>query len=280
MRRNFECLGAVVITPLMLMATLQMSVFAEEGTGGKPASVNRDERSVLAMPQASARLPNPDGVFRYDIFDETAGTVSVADSISIVYGRYRAYFGQGPAAVYHIETPHKELRLLHTAPNLVGHELDMSRSYKEEWEGLDTRVIRHIGVAGGRKDHVIRRTLSRIPVAPSELDGAWSVEMLDLSDGVPVPGAHIVVRYGDHVGLFTQEKSKPLHAVYARELVPNEYKVLFSTRGEEVDEILDFSTEHESAWSGERWVDSYRATGRFQGKKGHQIRRVFSRMLD
>ena len=92
----------------------------------------------------------------------------------------------------------------------------MSRSYEEQWEGVDKRVIRHIGVAGERKDHVIRRTLSRIPVAPSELDGVWSVEMIDLSDGVPVPGEHIVVRYGDHVGLFSQEKSKPLHAVYAR----------------------------------------------------------------
>ena len=277
MRRTERHRAAGIATSVFL-ATFSASILAGGATDASTTAIVGDERSNRWTREFRAYQHNPDGVFRYDIFDETAGKVSVAGSTSIVIGRYRAYFGQGPAAVYRIDSPHKERRLMHTSPDLIGEELDMSRSYEERWEGPDTRVIRHLGVAGERKDHVIRRTLTRVPAAPSELDGVFRLEVVDVSDGVPLPGEQILLRYGDYIGFFRQEHGKPLHAVYAREVEPNQFQVLFSTRDEDSDKVLDLSTDHEGAFRDAQWVESYLATGDFVGTEGHRIQRVFTRM--
>jgi len=163
----------------------------------------------VPAPQAQQKEPSENGVFRYDIKDLTTGKVQVEDARSIVYGRYRGYFGHGPAGLYHQKLPHKDYRLMHTSPDLIGLPLDMSLKYEERWEGPDKLVITHIGISGARKDHEIERTLTRIPAPPGELDGAWSVEVTDLTEGARLRGEHVVVRYGNHVAFFVQKKLLP-----------------------------------------------------------------------
>ena len=229
--------------------------------------------------KAQDETTNPNGVFRYDIKNLTTGKVEVENAKSIVYGRYRAYFGHGPAGLYHQKAPHKDFRLMHTSPEQVGQPLDMSRDYKERWEGHGKLIITHTGIAGRREGQSIQRTLSRIPSQTSEIDGAWRVEVKDLTEPSVIAGEHVVVRMGEYAGFFVQnEGAPPLHAIYAEEVSPNKYRVLFSTQSDESGSYLNFSKEYDGHWSDHRWVENFVAEGTFLGHPGHRIKRTYSRM--
>ncbi len=228
--------------------------------------------------KAQDETTNPNGVFRYDIKNLTTGKVEVENAKSIVYGRYRAYFGHGPAGLYHQKAPHKDFRLMHTSPEQVGQPLDMSRDYKERWEGHGKLIITHTGIAGRREGQSIQRTLSRIPSQSSEIDGAWRVEVKDLTEPSVIAGEHVVVRMGEYAGFFVQNEGAPLHAIYAEEVSPNKYRVLFSTQSDESGSYLNFSKEYDGHWSDHRWVENFVAAGTFLGHPGHRIKRTYSRM--
>ena len=140
------------------------------------------------------------------------------------------------------------------------------------------RIITHTGIAGRREGQSIQRTLSRIPSQSSEIDGAWRVEVKDLTEPSVIAGEHVVVRMGEYAGFFVQNEGAPLHAIYAEEVSPNKYRVLFSTKSDESGSYLNFSKEYDGHWSDHRWVENFVAAGTFLGHPGHRIKRTYSRM--
>jgi hypothetical protein len=169
---------------------------------------------------------------------------------------------------------------MHTSLEMVGQSLDMSLDYQERWQDPDTLIITHTGISGRRKGQTVQRTLTRIPSQPSEIDGVWRVEVADLTEQSAIPGEHVVVRFGDYIGFFVQDGQAPLHAIFAKELSANQYRILFSTRSEESEGLLDFSKDHVGGWRDQKWIESYTATGDFHGRPGHKIERIYSRMPD
>lgn len=236
--------------------------------------------------------PNPNGVFRYDVLDLTNYEKSVSGSRSIVYGRYRAYFGgrsvgHGPAGLFE-RRGLKEFRNMHTVPESVGKPIDMTMEYEEKWEGPNKLVISHIG-KGPREADRIRRTYTRICAEPSEWDGAWEVEIADETTDETLPGRRVLVRYGDYIGLFCKVDEEPLYAVYALQKYPHKYYIIFSTKREEVGSralnlppslgmYIDHSVEYQGTWDESRWVETYVETSDSDGRKDHRMRVTYAPM--
>ncbi len=222
----------------------------------------------LIVPIATAQDsgPNRDGVFRYDIINLTTRTVSVADGRQIVYGPYRAYFrvfpfGTGPAGFYEEREPHKDFRLMHAVDNLVGKYRDLSVDYRERWEGPDKLVVTHLR-QGSPEPERIQRILTRIQTEKSEWDGVWRLQVRDVTANELLLGEKRWIRYGDYIGFFSQAPDQPFYAIYAQQDGPSKFRILFSTREEEVGSSLDRSKAYQGAWDGARWIESYVETAK------------------
>ena len=216
---------------------------------------------ISVVADGQDRSYDRDGVFRYDIIDMTSREVSVADARQIHYGSYRAYFrvfpfGTGPAGFYEEREPHKDFRLMHTVPDLVGKYRDRSVDYTEGWEGPDKLVVTHSSPGPG-KIRRTRRILTRVETETTEWDGAWRLRVVDETASEELSGERVWIRYGDYVGFFWRAPDRLLYAIYAKQTEKNRFRILFSTREEEVGTILDHASEYQGGWDGVRWVESY-----------------------
>ena len=237
---------------------------------------------ISVVADGQDRSYDRDGVFRYDIIDMTSREVSVADARQIHYGSYRAYFrvfpfGTGPAGFYEEREPHKDFRLMHTVPDLVGKYRDRSVDYTEGWEGPDKLVVTHSSPGPG-KIRRTRRILTRVETETTEWDGAWRLRVVDETASEELSGERVWIRYGDYVGFFWRAPDRLLYAIYAKQTEKNRFRILFSTREEEVGTILDHASEYQGGWDGVRWVESYVEGTEGNERRGHRMRVTFEAM--
>ncbi len=237
---------------------------------------------IAVVADGQDRSHDRDGVFRYDIIDMTSRQVSVADARQIQYGPYRAYFrvfpfGTGPAGFYEEREPHKDFRLMHTVPDLVGKYRDRSVDYSERWEGPDKLVVAHSSAGPGERRRT-RRILTRVDTETTEWDGAWRLRVVDETASEELPGESVSIRYGDYVGFFWRAPERPLYAIYVTQVEKNRFRILFSTREEEVGAILDHASEYRGGWDGARWVESYVEGTEGNERRGHRMRVTYEAM--